>query len=77
VATENNYVTSTTTFVNSTITWNPTTDTLTFTLGTYSSGTRLTNVFNSTPKYTADSNMADLSANSVSLTQINGTSSRF
>jgi type II secretory pathway pseudopilin PulG len=77
VATENNYVSSTTTFVNSTITWNPATYTLTFTLGTYSTGTRLTGLGNSTPKYTADSNMADLSGNSVSLTQITGTSSRF
>jgi hypothetical protein len=75
VATEANYVSSTTTFVNSTITWNPTTDTLTFTLGTYSGGTRLTGVGTSTPKYTADSNMADLSGNSVSLTQITATSS--
>jgi type II secretory pathway pseudopilin PulG len=77
VATGGNYVSSNTTFVNSTITWNPTTYTLTFTLGTYSTGTRLTNVPNSTPKYTADSDMADLSGNSVSLTQVTGTSSRF
>jgi hypothetical protein len=77
VATEANYVNTTTTFVNSTITWNPTTDTLTFTLGTYSTGQRNTGVPTSTPKYTADSNMADLSGNSVSMTQITGTSSRF
>ena len=77
VATEANYVTTNSTFVNSTITWSPATDTLTFTLGTYSTGSRNTSVAASIPRYTADPDMADLSGNSASVTQVTGTSSRF
>jgi hypothetical protein len=79
VATEADYVnTGTLSFTNSTIGWDPTTDTLTFTLGTLSGGTSNTLVTTHAARYTADSSMKDLSGISVSTTQIaSPTSTRF
>jgi prepilin-type N-terminal cleavage/methylation domain-containing protein len=59
------YVKSTgATFTNSTITWNPATDTLTFTLGTVGTGAANvnTNVTAGKPGYTPDTNMASISS---------------
>lgn len=69
--------TSTISFTKSTISWNPSTYTLTLTLGTVSGTASTGNTTNHTPGYTADSNMADLSGNAVSTTPITGTSSHF
>ena len=75
-----NYVsgTGTLSFTGSTVAWNPFNDTLTFTLGTRRTTglvTIGTNVAAGTPAYTADSNMADLSGNGASTTQISGSTS--
>ena len=75
-----NYVSGsgTLSFTGSTVAWNPFNDTLTFTLGTrHTTGlvTVGTNVAVGTPAYTADSNMADLSGNGASTTQITGSTS--
>jgi hypothetical protein len=71
------YVSSTVTFTNSTITWNPITYTLIFTMGVFGTGSRSVGVTNHTPEYTADPQMTDLSDNAVSTTTVGGTSSRF
>ena len=77
VLTESGYASTTATFTNSTITWNPTTYTLTFTLGTQSGGTVRNGEVNSTPEYTADAQMTDLSGNAAYTSPVTGTSSRF
>ena len=70
--------TSALTFINSTISWNPSTDTLTFTLGTQSAGTAATGLTtNHATTYSADSSMADLSGDPVFTSAVNGTSSHF
>ena len=67
VSTGGNYVTGTVTFTNSTITWNPATDKLTFTMGTAGgSGTRSFNVTAGAPGYTASANVNDGSGIPVS-----------
>jgi type II secretory pathway pseudopilin PulG len=63
-------------FTNSTISWNPSTYTLTFALGT-PSGSAAAVVGNHIPTYTADPQMADLSGNQVSSAVLSGTSSAF
>ena len=65
VATGGNYVSATVTFTNSTIQWNPTTDTLTFTLGT-KVGTVRTGVGAGYPGYTASAIAKDMFSNLVS-----------
>ena len=80
VALGSNYVSGsgTLSFTGSTVAWNPFNDTLTFTLGTrHTTGlvTVVTNVAVGTPAYRADSNMADLSGNGASTTQITGSTS--
>ena len=77
VLTEKGYASSTATFTNSTVTWNPTTYTLTFTLGTQSGGTLRTGEAAVAPQYTADPQMTDLSGNAAFTGSITGTSSRF
>ncbi|MDQ6849174.1 MAG: hypothetical protein M3070_04205, partial [Actinomycetota bacterium] len=81
-----NYVSATATFAgsgaagsgaNSTIAWNPSTKTLTLTLGKKQTGTVVTGAPNRTPVYTADSALKDLAGNGISTTAVNGTSSRF
>ena len=69
VATGANYVGGTVTFTNSTITWNPTTDTLTFKLGAVGTGSNNRNTVGAgTPGYTASGNVADTSGIPVSTT---------
>ena len=80
VTTGSNYVTGTVTFTNSTISWNPTTDVLTFKLGAVGtgSGSRQTNVTAHAPGYTADTNMTDTSGIPISTTTFtSGTTSGF
>ena len=58
-----NYISGTVTFTGSTITWNPTADTLTFKMGNPGgSGTRNTRVPAGKPGYTASANVTDTSA---------------
>ena len=69
VSTGGNYISGTVvTFTGSTITWNPTTDTLTFKLGTLGTGSanRHTGVTAGAPGYTASANVTDLSGVPVS-----------
>ncbi len=55
-----NYVLNTVTFTNSTITWDPANDTLTFTFGTRTSGVIRTGVLSGRPGYTLNSAVTDL-----------------
>jgi type II secretory pathway pseudopilin PulG len=69
VATGNNYVNANVTFGGSTVSWNPTTDTLTFTLGSTigNGGSNIrTGVTAGLPAYTASSAAKDVFGNSVS-----------
>jgi hypothetical protein len=80
VTTGGNYVGGNVTFTNSTITWNPTTDVLTFTLGTLGTGAgnRNTGVTAGKPGYTASANATDTSGIPVSTaTFTSGTNSGF
>ncbi len=80
ISTGGNYVSGTVTFTGSTITWNPTTDTLTFKLGTVGtgSGNRNTNVTAGKPGYTASANVTDMSGIPVSTVAFtSGSSSGF
>ena len=62
-----NYISGTVTFTGSTITWNPTADTLTFKMGNPGgSGTRNTRVPAGKPGYTASANVTDTSGLPVS-----------
>ena len=72
VSTGGNYVTGTVTFTNSTISWNPTTDVLTFKLGQSGrgSGNRQTNVTAHAPGYTAEPNVTDTSGIPISTTTL-------
>jgi hypothetical protein len=73
-----NYVSSTVTFTNSTVQWSPTTDTLTFTLGTKNSGSVRNGVGAGDPGYTASANVKDMFNNVVSTTLFtSGTASGF
>ena len=74
-----NYVGGNVTFTGSTITWNPTADTLTFTMGTAGgTGTRDNNVTAGKPGYTASPNVSDSSGIPVSTTAFtSGTNSGF
>src|SRR5205085_2872158 len=62
------YVTATATFTSSAITWNPATNTLTITLGTFASGTRKTGAALA-QKYTPVAAIADLAGNAMAATQ--------
>jgi hypothetical protein len=80
IFTGSNYVSGTVTFTNSTITWNPSTDLLTFKLGTIGQGStnRNTTVAVGTPGYTASANVTDTSGLPVSTTNFtSGTTSGF
>ena len=84
IATGGKYVkgtgTGTVTFIDSTIAWNPTNDTLTFTLGTLNSGSTNVNanVTAGDPGYTANGNATDISGVAVSTAPFtSGTSSGF
>ena len=75
VVTGANYVTNTSTFRGSTITWNPATDKLTFTLGTLASqANRIrTGVTAGFPGYTASGSVTDTSGNAISTTTFTST----
>ncbi len=64
------YVTGTVTFSNSTIAWNSSTDTLTFTMGSNigNPGNLSSGVTAGFPGYAADPNMTDTTGNSISTT---------
>jgi hypothetical protein len=62
------YVSATTTFSSSTVSWNPATKQLTITVGTYVSGTIRTGQAATKPKYTPDSALSDLAGNTVTAT---------
>jgi hypothetical protein len=81
VALSADYVAATRTFSGngsnaSSVVWNPTTKTLTITLGN-PSGTRNTGVAASVPSYTASTALKDLAGNSIGAGPFAGTSSRF
>lgn len=64
------------TFTSSTISWNPTTKTLTLTLGTLAtSNTIKTGVTAIAPKYTPDAALADIAGNTMAASQVTATAS--
>ena len=75
VSTGASYVSGNVTFSSSTITWNPGSDTLTFTLGSNVSGSNKisSNVTMGYPGYTADPQMTDTSGNPISTTTFTST----
>ncbi len=75
VGTGASYVSGPVTFTNSTISWNPTTDKLSFTLGTLGTGTFnvSTNVTAGFPGYTASGSVTDTSGNAISTTTFTST----
>lgn len=81
VAMNADYVSSTSTFTAngsnaSSITWNPTSRTLTITLGTAASGGQNSSVPSSTPSYTPDAVLKDLAGNAIGAGPFGGTLSR-
>jgi hypothetical protein len=63
-----NYVSATSSFTSSTVTWNPTTKIIQITMGTFT-GSRNTGVIATAPKYTPDATLADLAGNTMAATQ--------
>jgi hypothetical protein len=82
VALNADYVSSTSTFSGngpnaSSITWNPTSHTLTIALGAVASGSQNSGVSSSIPSYTPDAVLKDLAGNAIAAGPFAGTLSRF
>jgi hypothetical protein len=72
------YSSATSTFASSMLTWDPTAQTLTITIGNQTGGTVTPGTGSSTPKYTAAAAITDLVGNTITTTAINGSApSRF
>jgi hypothetical protein len=67
------YSSATSTFTSSSLTWNPTNNTLTITIGGQASGTVATNVTAGKPKYTPSASITDLAGNAMATTQFPST----